>query len=343
MRGTRTYAMSAAALVCTLTGSLTGDSGRTLRSADLPGPAYHAMAGPVTAPSLTQIKPWKPTLPGGAVATPGRFELVGHSPLLARGMNAALAVHGDYAYVGSRTDGSHLNAGVMVVDLRDPRAPKVVGQIARPYEANVGESSRELRVIPEAGLLLVLNHGCSELLHVCVNATQAGLNIVKSSVRFYDIRGANAAAPKLVSTYRPTRTEAADTARVLHLERSGTSRPRADLRDVALKRRQWQGRPLRRRRVTRARRRVPRDRVVEDDDRQPRSRQPAALADPQRRRHAAPSSPISAVASSSPTRATSRSIARRPRCAWSPRWPTACSGAIRARTPPCSCPVANGS
>src|ERR687890_792553 len=33
----------------------------------------------------------------------GKFKEVGHEPLRNRGMNAALAVHGDYAYVGSRT------------------------------------------------------------------------------------------------------------------------------------------------------------------------------------------------------------------------------------------------
>ena len=41
-------------------------------------------------------------------------------------MNAALAVHGDYAYVGSRTDGTHLNSGVLVVDVSDPASPEVV-------------------------------------------------------------------------------------------------------------------------------------------------------------------------------------------------------------------------
>jgi hypothetical protein len=35
---------------------------------------------------------------------PGSFTLVGHQPLLNRGMNAAIAVHKDYVYVGSRTD-----------------------------------------------------------------------------------------------------------------------------------------------------------------------------------------------------------------------------------------------
>jgi hypothetical protein len=35
--------------------------------------------------------------PSGA----GSFELVGHDPLLNRGMNAAIATRGDYVYVGS--------------------------------------------------------------------------------------------------------------------------------------------------------------------------------------------------------------------------------------------------
>lgn len=62
-------------------------------------------------------------------AAPGSFELVGHEPLRMRGMNAALAVHGNYAYVGSRTDGKADNAngaGVLVVDVSDPTKPQVV-------------------------------------------------------------------------------------------------------------------------------------------------------------------------------------------------------------------------
>src|SRR5438477_10901167 len=65
---------------------------------------------------------------------PGTFELIGHEPLMNRGMNAALAVFGGYAYVGSRTDGTHANAGVMVVDVRNPAAPKVVKEIGPPTE-----------------------------------------------------------------------------------------------------------------------------------------------------------------------------------------------------------------
>ena len=96
----------------------------------------------------------------------------------------------------------------MIVDVKDPAKPAIVGQIGPPNAGNPGESSRELRVLPEKNLLLVLNHGCSELIHVCANATTAGRNIVTSTIRFYDIAGANAAAPKLVATYTPSRTEA---------------------------------------------------------------------------------------------------------------------------------------
>src|ERR671919_1575176 len=50
----------------------------------------------------------------------GSFELIGHSPLLQRGMNAAPAIYGNYVYVGSRTDGRHADAGVLVVDISNP-------------------------------------------------------------------------------------------------------------------------------------------------------------------------------------------------------------------------------
>jgi hypothetical protein len=45
-------------------------------------------------------------LPAAAGATP-HLKKVGHEPLMKRGMNAAIAIHGDYAYIGSRTDGGH--------------------------------------------------------------------------------------------------------------------------------------------------------------------------------------------------------------------------------------------
>jgi hypothetical protein len=37
----------------------------------------------------------------------GSIMQVGHESLMNRGMNAAIAVHGDYAYIGSRTDGGY--------------------------------------------------------------------------------------------------------------------------------------------------------------------------------------------------------------------------------------------
>ena len=137
-------------------------------------------------------------------APPGSLELVGHSPLLNRGMHAALAVAGNYAYVGNRSDETRSNLGVLVVDISNPAAPRVTGQIGPPNEGNIGESSRELRIWPEQNLLMVLNHGCSAAIHRCVG----GEAIVRSTIRFYDISGENAGAPKLVSTYLPSRSSA---------------------------------------------------------------------------------------------------------------------------------------
>ena len=123
------------------------------------------------------------------------FELIGHSPLLSRGMNAALAVHGNYAYVGSRTDGSHADAGVLVVDISNPSSPQVVYQIGPPDEGLAGQTSRELRVWPEQELLLVLNFACQPWLHACDTSD------LPSNLSIYDISGANAAAPRLITAY----------------------------------------------------------------------------------------------------------------------------------------------
>jgi hypothetical protein len=132
---------------------------------------------------------------------PGGLQLVGHEPLFARGMNAGLAVWNGYAYVGSRTDGSpdHEHPGLLVVDVSDPSAPRVVAAIGPPNEGNPGETSRELRIWHDQGLLLVLNFGCDPFLHACL------ADHVAPTVRFYDIDGSLAAAPRLVSTYRPSR------------------------------------------------------------------------------------------------------------------------------------------
>lgn len=129
----------------------------------------------------------------------GKFELVGHDPLMNRGMNAALAVHDGYAYVGSRTDGLHPNAGVMIVDVKDPKSPTVVGQIGPPDEGNIGETSREMRVWEQEDLLIVLNlaSNCTTYIHVCSPTAMAGTD----NYRFFDI--SDPEQPKLVAEYEP--------------------------------------------------------------------------------------------------------------------------------------------
>ncbi len=141
-----------------------------------------------------------------ATAPPGSLELVGHNPLMSRGMNAALAVHGDYAYVGSRTDGKPAGdnltrAGVFVVDIKDPANPTVVHEIGPPDQGVEGETSREMRVWPRQELLVVMNlrSNCSQQIHLCSPRTTRPDNF-----RFYDISGTNAAAPKFVAEYRPS-------------------------------------------------------------------------------------------------------------------------------------------
>ncbi|HEX5859694.1 MAG TPA: hypothetical protein VFY91_16435 [Microbacterium sp.] len=124
----------------------------------------------------------------------GSLAEVGHEPLMNRGMNAALAVKGDFVYVGSRTDGGHEgmpHGGIMVVDVSDPSDPMLV---AGPLDAHPGESSRELRIWRSQDVLIVLNTNCGvgDTLHHC---TQPSV----SNFRFYDISGANATRPRLLS------------------------------------------------------------------------------------------------------------------------------------------------
>jgi hypothetical protein len=128
------------------------------------------------------------------------FKLVGHSPLDSRGMNAGLALHGRYAYVGSRTDGSHKDAGVLIVDVEDPASPRVVGQIGAPREANLGSSSRELRAWGAQNLLIVMSIPCEPALHRCAARSPA------ATVHFYDIGAGRGRAPVLVATYQPSET-----------------------------------------------------------------------------------------------------------------------------------------
>ncbi len=105
-------------------------------------------------------------------ATPGtasNFTLVGHNPLFARGMNAALAIYGNHVYVGNRTDGSagHVHPGILIVDISNPASPTVVGEIGPPNAGQVGITTRELRVWPQKKLLIVMKFRCSSVIHAC--------------------------------------------------------------------------------------------------------------------------------------------------------------------------------
>ena len=73
--------------------------------------------------------------------TPGSFTQIGHEPLMSRGMNAAIAVHKQFVYVGSRTDGKNNNAnhaGVFIVDAKDPAHPFITKEMGPPYEGLPG-------------------------------------------------------------------------------------------------------------------------------------------------------------------------------------------------------------
>jgi hypothetical protein len=131
------------------------------------------------------------------------FEVVGHSPLNSRGMNSAIAVHDGFAYVGSRTDGQpqHRTPGVLVVDVRDPSTPSVVGEITDGLSGDVSHTSRELRVWPEQDLLIVMQFGCSGIIHACAGSEAASQN----RFEFFDIAGELAAAPELIASYTPPR------------------------------------------------------------------------------------------------------------------------------------------
>jgi hypothetical protein len=155
---------------------------------------------------------------GGTPGTALNFTLVGHNSLFDRGMNAAPAMFDHYVYIGNRTDGSsrcgvgdprrdstgidscpHPHPGILVVDIADPANPTVVGEFANEFTTgiNVGQTSRELRVWPDEGLLMVMYFRCSSVIHACPPSTQ------RFTIRFFDV-AANPINPPLVSTYSPS-------------------------------------------------------------------------------------------------------------------------------------------
>jgi hypothetical protein len=156
---------------------------------------------------------------GGTPGTSSGFELVGHEPLFARGMNAALTVSEGFVYVGNRTDGSsrcglgdprrvtlgldacpHPHPGILVVDATNP-APHVVNEIGPPYAGNPSETTRELRVWQREDLLIVLSFACSSQIHSCVPGP------VIPRFRFFDI--SDPANPAFLSEWIPRQANGA--------------------------------------------------------------------------------------------------------------------------------------
>jgi hypothetical protein len=85
-------------------------------------------------------------------AAEGTLEEVGGHDLGARGMNSALAIADHCAYVGSRSD-----APTLILDIADPTAPRLVGELA----GHPGSTSRELRADPALHLLVVMFYALS--------------------------------------------------------------------------------------------------------------------------------------------------------------------------------------
>lgn len=95
--------------------------------------------------AVTVIAPLAPTI--SAAPAGAGLELVGRNALGDRGMNAALAIADNCAFVGSRND-----AAPQVVDISNPAAPQVVGSLT----AHRGSTPRELRAVPALRELAVL-------------------------------------------------------------------------------------------------------------------------------------------------------------------------------------------
>jgi hypothetical protein len=140
-------------------------------------------------------------LGGGTPGTAEGFELVGHDPLFGRGMNAAPALYRNYVYVGNRTDGSpgHTHPGILIVDVQDAEHPQTVGEIGPPHAAQVGITTRELRVWPERKLLIVMTFRCSSAIHDCPPGDDATFPF---DIKFFDLT--DPTNPRFISSYVPT-------------------------------------------------------------------------------------------------------------------------------------------
>jgi hypothetical protein len=154
---------------------------------------------------------------GGTPGTSRNFQLVGANPLFARGLNAALTIYDHYAYIGNRTDGSstcgigdprrdadpnscpHPHSGILIADIADPANPTVVGELGPPHAAQVGITTRELRVWPQKKLLMVMTFRCSSVIHACPPGTDTTFPF---DIKFFDL--SDPVHPAFISSYVPT-------------------------------------------------------------------------------------------------------------------------------------------
>src|SRR5438876_1114985 len=152
---------------------------------------------------------------GGTPGTSSNFVLVGSNPLFNRGMNAALAIFDHYVYIGNRTDGSstcgigdprgpgancpHPHPGVLILDIKNPANPTVVGETGPPFEGNAGITSRELRVLPQHKLLMVMNFRCSSVIHACPAGNDTTFPF---DIKFYSLK--DPVHPQFIESYVPT-------------------------------------------------------------------------------------------------------------------------------------------
>src|SRR5918994_1186872 len=131
--------------------------GSGMRRLLLLAPALVLLLVPTVAGSDVGVGPG-----GGTPGTSSNFELVGHNDLSGFELDGNLAPRG-------------MNAA--------PASPRVVGEFGTEFVtgANLGQTSRELRVWPEQGLLMVMYFRCSSVIHSCAPSAQ------HFNIRFFDL------------------------------------------------------------------------------------------------------------------------------------------------------------
>src|SRR6266508_6648862 len=94
----------------------------------------------------------------------------------------------------------HPHAGILVLDASHPANPTVVGEFGEEFTtgANLGQTSRELRVWPQQQLLMVMYFRCSAVIHACPPSPDTW------RIRFFDLT--DPVHPTPVATYVPSRT-----------------------------------------------------------------------------------------------------------------------------------------